>query len=64
MKQSRREFLRKTLKVGAVAGTVGAVSLMADQNAESNGVASGKSKKKEILYHKTAMWEKYYKIAY
>lgn len=66
---NRREFLKKALKVGAVAG-VGAVATTSlygniPQNSEGNGVARGKSKKgKEVLYWESEAWRKYYKIAY
>ena len=65
--QNRREFLRKSLKIGAIAGAVslGAASVSSSsKETSSNGVVSGKSKKKEVLYHKTKIWEQYYKIAY
>lgn len=68
MKQDRREFLRKSLKVTALAGGAATTSVMANSKvatgADGNGVVVGKSKKKEVLYHKSALWEQFYKIAY
>lgn len=68
MKQDRREFLRKSLKIGALAGAVASSSAIANVSneikADGNGVVVGKSNKKEVLYHKTQMWEHFYKIAY
>ncbi|AQW88326.1 putative formate dehydrogenase-associated protein [Campylobacter pinnipediorum subsp. caledonicus] len=69
MKVNRREFLRKALKVSTLAGGVVATNTLADTAkisdlADSNGVVVGKSNKKEVLYHKTQMWEHFYKIAY
>ena len=65
MQDQRRSFLKKTLGAGAVVATVG-VSAVASDNAKfvgSNGVVKGKSKKKEILYAKTANWDAYYRAA-
>lgn len=66
MEQTRRDFLKKSLKVGAL--TTLTTSAFASQNItskqDSNGVVVGKSKKKEILYTKSEIWDKYYKIAY
>ena len=68
--QNRREFLRKALTIGAVAGAMGVAATSAlassakNQNELSSGVTSGKAKKKEVLYYKSRMWEQYYKIAY
>lgn len=68
MKQDRREFLKKSLSIGTVTGTVLATSALANSKisnqADGNGVVVGKSKKKEILYSKSAIWEQYYKVAY
>lgn len=68
MKKDRREFLKKALKVGAVAGVVATASTAKvtsdDLAPDGNGVVVGKSNKKEVLYKKSQMWEKYYKVAY
>ena len=69
MQGSRRDFLRKSLKVGAVGGAVLATAAMAKPTSDElepdgNGVVVGKSSKKEVLYKKSKEWEYYYKIAY
>lgn len=67
MKQSRRDFLKKSLKIGsASAAVVASVSAFGNNKQESGskGVVSGTSKKKEVLYYKSEAWEKYYKIVY
>ncbi|CAD7289223.1 MULTISPECIES: Tat pathway signal protein [Campylobacter] len=68
MKQDRREFLKKSLKVGAVAGVVAtplAAKVTSEElTADGNGVVVGTSNKKEVLYHKSLAWEKFYKVAY
>ncbi|MGP1485550.1 MAG: twin-arginine translocation signal domain-containing protein [Campylobacter sp.] len=69
MEKSRRDFLRKSLKIGAVGGTVIATSALAkmtsdDLPADEQNVVVGKSKKKEVLYNKSQEWAYYYKIAY
>lgn len=66
MQDQRRSFLKKTLSVGAVAATVSVGAIASDtgvKTAGSNGVVKGKSKKKEILYAKTANWDAYYRAA-
>ncbi|ARU49835.1 twin-arginine translocation signal domain-containing protein [Sulfurospirillum diekertiae] len=66
MQDQRRSFLKKTLGASAVVAAVG-VSAIANENgakiAGSNGVVKGHSKKKEILYKKTANWDAYYHAA-
>lgn len=70
MEGSRRDFLKKSLKIGAVSGTMMATAAIANSGskaslqADSNGVVLGKSSKKEVLYQKSKEWEYYYKIAY
>ena len=69
MQESRRDFLRKSLKVGAVGGTFLATAATAKPTSDElepdgNGVVVGKSSKKEVLYKKSKEWEYYYKIAY
>ncbi len=66
MQDERRSFLKKTLGTGAVVAAVGVSAIASDKGghtAGSNGVVIGKSKKKEILYKKTANWEAYYRAA-
>lgn len=70
MEGSRRDFLKKSLKIGAVGGGMIATAAIANGGskaslqADSNGVVLGKSSKKEVLYKKSKEWEYYYKIAY
>ena len=57
MQGSRRDFLKKSLKVGAVGGTVLAAAAIAKPTSDElapddNGVVVGKSSKKEVLYKK------------
>lgn len=69
MEGSRREFLKKSLKIGAIGTSVVAASVVTantggNLQSDSNGVVVGKSNKKEVLYKKSQEWEYYYKIAY
>lgn len=68
MQENRRDFLKKSLKIGTVATAAGvaATSLMAGESQEkgSSGVVRGKAKKKEVLYYKSEAWAKYYNVAY
>lgn len=67
MQKSRREFVKKAAIV--TAGTVAGTSVLAAtgnspvQGESNNGVVKGTSKKREILYTKTAAWEEFYKTA-
>lgn len=69
MEQSRREFAKKTAIVTAGAAVVAGSSVLAAtgnssaQGEANNGVVKGSSRKKEILYKKTAAWEEFYKNA-
>ena len=67
MQESRREFAKRAAIIGAITTSSTAVlaatgdsSVQGDSN---NGVVVGKSRKKEILYKKTAAWEEFYKNA-
>lgn len=70
MIKERRAFLKTTL--GATALGVGMLisakrSVAAENEMSStlsNGVVTGQSPKKEILYKKTQNWDIYYKAAY
>ncbi len=66
--KNRREFLKKALQVGVIAGVgvaaTGAFASKEYNESNQNGVVSGKTKKKEVLYYKSEAWEKFYKIAY
>ena len=69
MQGSRRDFLKKSLKVGAVGGTMLAAAAISKPTSDElapddNGVVVGKQNKKEVLYRKSKEWEYYYKIAY
>ena len=70
MQDDRRSFLKTTLGAGVVGvGTLLAAKTgLADSGNEritsSNGVVTGTSPKKEILYKKTQNWDIYYKSAY
>lgn len=70
MEETRRDFLKKSLKAGAAASVVVATSAVAtkttsdEMSSDGNGVVKGKSVKKERLYSKSKEWEYYYKIAY
>ncbi|GGD40453.1 hypothetical protein GCM10012288_13150 [Malaciobacter pacificus] len=68
MQKSRREFAKKTAIVTAGAAVAAGTSVLAAtgesvQSDSNNGVVLGSSRKKEILYKKTATWEEYYKNA-
>ena len=70
MQDDRRSFLKTTLGAGVVGvGTLLAAKTgLADSTnggvTSSNGVVTGTSPKKEILYKKTQNWDIYYKSAY
>ncbi|MFT5700070.1 MAG: hypothetical protein ACI8ZB_002941 [Desulforhopalus sp.] len=70
MQEERRSFLKTTLGVGAVgvttliAAKTGIAGSSSGNAVGSNGVVSGSSPKKEILYKKTQNWDIYYKSAY
>lgn len=70
MQDDRRSFLKTTLGAGVVGvGTLLAAKtgLAGSENGNvtsSNGVVTGTSPKKEILYKKTQNWDIYYKSAY
>ncbi|QOR61263.1 twin-arginine translocation signal domain-containing protein [Sulfurovum sp. ST-21] len=65
MIEERRGFLKRLGKAGAAAAVAGTTVAFANSGhkrsytADSNGVVIGKSKKKEIIYHKTAIWNEY-----
>ena len=69
MEQSRREFAKKTAIVAAGAAVAAGITVLAAtgessvQGDTNNGVVKGSSRKKEILYKKTAAWEEFYKSA-
>ena len=69
MEQSRRDFAKKTAIVTAGAAVAAGTSVLAAtgnssvQGDANNGVVKGSSRKKEILYKKSAAWEQFYKTA-
>lgn len=65
MQEKRRVFFKRTLTAGAIVA-VGTLGLNAKSKSlnTSNGVAYGKSSKKEILYKQTKEWELFYKRSY
>lgn len=70
MSEERRNFL----KLAAGAGAAGLATLLkakctiatetGDSEPHSNGVVVGHSPKKEILYHRTENWDRFYKSSY
>ncbi len=64
MQQSRRDFVKKSALVTAGVATVATSSVMASSSSEDESdLIKGSSRKKEVLYRKTATWEEYYKQA-
>lgn len=69
MQEGRREFAKKTAILTAGAAAVAGTSVWAStgkssvQGDSNNGVVVGSSRKKEILYKKSAAWEEFYKNA-
>ena len=67
MENKRRDFLKKSLKVGAVsaAGIVATTAVASgDNDTPQANIVRGKSPKKEVLYFESEAWQKYYKVAY
>ncbi len=62
MREARRSFLKKAVAAGAITA-VGVVAANAKEAYSSGGVVVGKSKKKEITYKKTKVWDEYYRNA-
>lgn len=57
--KNRRQFLKKSaLALGGVALVSGASFALAKD--KENNLVKGKSKKKEVLYQRSAQWQKYY----
>ncbi|WP_298102690.1 twin-arginine translocation signal domain-containing protein [uncultured Campylobacter sp.] len=65
MENKRRDFLKKSLKIGAVGAVGVAASQALAKNEQDYGdTVRGKSPKKEVLYWESEAWKKYYKVAY
>jgi hypothetical protein len=64
MTNMRRSFL-KTAVLGSAVAAIGVSPLVCAEKKTiaSGGVVLGKSKKREITYKKTQVWEDYYKSA-
>lgn len=64
MTTMRRSFL-KTVVLGSAVVAIGVSPLVSAEKTPvvSGGVVVGKSKKREITYKKTKVWEDYYKSA-
>ena len=68
MQESRRAFAKKTGMIAVGAAVAAGTSVLAAtgesvQADSNNGVVVGSSRKKEILYKKTAVWEEFYRTA-
>lgn len=64
-KESRRDFLKNAGKT-SVAVAIGGIALAgcsSDAPRAQNGVKTGSTKKKEILYRSTKHWSSYYASA-
>ncbi|AXP08875.1 twin-arginine translocation signal domain-containing protein [Campylobacter hepaticus] len=58
--KNRREFLKKSALALGAAGMFGSTTLALAENEERKDLVKGKSKKKEVLFQRSANWEKYY----
>ncbi|HHY1333148.1 TPA: twin-arginine translocation signal domain-containing protein [Campylobacter coli] len=60
--KNRREFLKKSAIALGTASLLGGASVAfgQDEDEERKDLVRGKSKKKEVLYQRSANWEKYY----
>lgn len=58
--KNRREFLKKSAIVLGTAGVLGGSSLALAKDEERKDLVKGKSKKKEVLFQRSANWENYY----
>ena len=63
MEKTRRSFLKKAATAGAITAVGIVVANAKDESYNSGGVVVGKSKKQEILYKKTKVWDEYYRNA-
>ena len=58
--ENRRKFLKNSALALAGAGILGATNLAFGEEKAENKLVRGKSKKKEVLYQRSANWEKSY----
>ena len=58
--KNRREFLKKSALALGTAGVLGSTTLALAKDEERKDLVKGKSKKKEVLFQRSANWEKYY----
>ncbi|MBM0637430.1 twin-arginine translocation signal domain-containing protein [Campylobacter sp. VicNov18] len=58
--KNRREFLKKSALALGAASMLGSTSLALAKNEERKDLLKGKSKKKEVLFQRSANWENYY----
>lgn len=58
--KNRREFLKKSAFAFGAAGVLGSTTLALAKDEERKDLVKGKSKKKEVLFQRSANWEKYY----
>lgn len=59
--KNRREFLKKSALALGTAGVLGGTTLaLAKEDEERKDLVKGRSKKKEVLFQRSANWENYY----
>ena len=58
--KNRREFLKKSAFALGAAGVLGSTTFALAKDEERKALVKGKSKKKEVLFQRSANWEKYY----
>ncbi|EAH6157655.1 twin-arginine translocation signal domain-containing protein [Campylobacter jejuni] len=58
--KNRREFLKKSAFALVAAGVLGSTTLALAKDEERKDLVKGKSKKKEVLFQRSANWENYY----
>jgi anaerobic selenocysteine-containing dehydrogenase len=65
MKKTRREFIKASATVAVAAAAGAALAGCSDGKIEqaANGVVQGHSKKREVLYKKSAAWDEFYEKA-
>ena len=58
--KNRREFLKKSAFALGAARVLGSTTLALAKDEERKDLVKGKSKKKEVLFQRSANWENYY----